>query len=133
MKNININLDEIVIKPITSKQDFAEANKIIDLLIDADLIENPEIREKAMNILEAVSILAIGYEKKHFPIEKLDPIESIKQRMEMLNLSQKDLAKFMGGENRVSEVLNKKRPLTLKMIRNLHQNFGIPADTLLAY
>ncbi len=133
MKNIDINLDEIIIKPITSNQDFAEANKIIDLLIDADLIENPEIREKAMNILEAVSILAIGYEKKHFPIEKLDPIESIKQRMEMLNLSQKDLAKFMGGENRVSEVLNKKRPLTLKMIRNLHQNFGIPADTLLAY
>ncbi len=133
MKNIDINLDEIIIKPITSKQDFAEANKIIDLLIDADLIENPEIREKAMNILEAVSILAIQYEKKHFPIDKLDPIESIKQRMEMLNLSQKDLAKFMGGENRVSEVLNKKRPLTLKMIRNLHQNFGIPADTLLAF
>jgi HTH-type transcriptional regulator / antitoxin HigA len=133
MKNININLDEIIIKPITSKQDFEEANKIIDLLIDADLIENPESRKKAMDILEAVSILAIGYEKKHFPIEKLDPIESIKQRMEMLNLSQKDLAKFMGGENRVSEVLNKKRPLTLKMIRNLHQNFGIPAETLLAY
>jgi HTH-type transcriptional regulator / antitoxin HigA len=129
----NINLDEIIIKPITSKQDFEEANKIIDLLIDADLIENPESRKKAMDILEAVSILAIGYEKKHFPIEKLDPIESIKQRMEMLNLSQKDLAKFMGGENRVSEVLNKKRPLTLKMIRNLHQNFGIPAETLLAY
>ena len=133
MKNININLDEIIIRPITSKQDFEEANKIIDLLIDADLIENQEIRKKAMNILEAISILAIQYEKKHFPIEKLDPIESIKQRMEMLNLSQKDLAKFMGGENRVSEVLNKKRPLTLKMIRNLHQNFGIPAETLLAY
>lgn len=133
MKNININLDEIIIRPITSKRDFEEANKIIDLLIDADLIENQEIRKKAMDILEAVSILAIGYEKKHFPIEKLDPIESIKQRMEMLNLSQKDLAKFMGGENRVSEVLNKKRPLTLKMIRNLHQNFGIPAETLLAY
>jgi HTH-type transcriptional regulator / antitoxin HigA len=133
MKNINFNLEEIIIKPITSKQDFAEANKIIDLLIDADLIENPEIRKKAMDILEAVSILAIGYEKKHFPIEKLDPIESIKQRMEMLNLSQKDLAKFMGGENRVSEVLNKKRPLTLKMIRNLHHNFGIPAETLLAF
>ena len=133
MKNTNINLDEIIIKPITSKRDFEEANKIIDLLIDADLIENQEIRKKAMDILEAVSILAIGYEKKHFPIEKLDPIESIKQRMEMLNLSQKDLAKFMGGENRVSEVLNKKRPLTLKMIKNLHQNFGIPAETLLAY
>lgn len=133
MKNININLEEIIIKPITSKQDFVEATKIIDLLIDADLIENPEIREKAMNILEAISILAIGYEKKHFPIQKLDPIESIKQRMEMLNLSQKDLAKYMGGENRVSEVLNKKRPLTLKMIKNLHQNFGISADTLLAY
>jgi HTH-type transcriptional regulator / antitoxin HigA len=133
MKNTNINLDEIIIKPITSKRAFEEANKIIDLLIDADLIENQEIRKKAMDILEAISILAIQYEKKHFPIEKLDPIESIKQRMEMLNLSQKDLAKFMGGENRVSEVLNKKRPLTLKMIRNLHQNFGIPAETLLAY
>ena len=133
MKTMIYNLDEIVIKPITSKQDFEEANKIINTLIDADLIEDADIKKKALDILEAITILAIGYEKKHFPIEKLDPIESIKQRMEMLNLSQKDLARFMGGENRVSEVLNKKRPLTLKMIRNLHQNFGIPAETLLAF
>jgi HTH-type transcriptional regulator / antitoxin HigA len=133
MKNSTINLDEIVIKPITTQQEFENASKIIDTLIDADLIENPETRKRALDILEAITTLAIGYEKKHFAIEKLDPIESIKQRMEMLNLSQKDLAKLLGGENRVSEILNKKRPLTLKMIKSLYQNFGISADVLLAY
>jgi HTH-type transcriptional regulator / antitoxin HigA len=133
MKDLTINLDKIIIQPITSQQEFEDANKIIDALVDADLIEDIETRKRALDILEAVTTLAIGYEKKHFPIQKLDPIESIKQRMEMLNLSQKDLAKLLGGENRVSEVLNRKRPLTLKMIKNLYQNFGIPAETLLAY
>lgn len=132
MKSLTINLDEIEIKPITNQADFERASALIDALIDADLIEDEATRNRALDILEAITILAIDYEKKHFPIEKLDPIESIKQRIEMLNLSQKEVAKYFGGENRVSEVLNRKRPLTLKMVKNLYHGLGIPAEVLLA-
>ncbi|MEA5258154.1 hypothetical protein VB264_10215 [Arcicella aquatica] len=89
MKELGINLDEIVIKPITNQADFERASTLIDALVDADLIEDEATRNKALDILDAISVLALDYEKKHFPIEKLDPIESIKQRIEMLNLSQK--------------------------------------------
>ncbi|MBC8155522.1 MAG: helix-turn-helix domain-containing protein [Bacteroidetes bacterium] len=65
-------------------------------------------------------------------LPKPDPIAAIKERMEQLNLSQRDVAVYFGGENRVSEVLNRRRPLTLKMIKALHQHLGIPTDTLLA-
>ncbi len=132
MKSLTINLDAIEIKPITNQADFERASALIDALIDADLIEDEATRNRALDILEAITILAIDYEKKHFPIEKLDPIESIKQRIEMLNLSQKEVAKYFGGENRVSEVLNRKRPLTLKMVKNLYHGLGIPAEVLLA-
>ncbi len=132
MKSLTINLDEIEIKPITNQADFERASALIDALIDADLIEDEATRNRALDILDAISVLALDYEKKHFPIEKLDPIESIKQRIEMLNLSQKEVAKYFGGENRVSEVLNRKRPLTLKMVKNLYHGLGIPAEVLLA-
>lgn len=132
METKAINLDAIVIKPIRSEQDFVRAKEIIELLMDADAIENDTEREKALDILEAVTVLAIEYEKKTNPIERLDPIESIKQRLEMLNLPQKELAKYLGGENRVSEILNRKRPLTYKMAKSLYKHFGIPAEALLA-
>ena len=132
MEHFTIDLDTITIKPITCQQDFEDASKIIDTLVDADMIEDENIRKKALDILEAITTLAIEYEKKHFPIEKLDPIEAIKQRLEMLNLPQKELAKYLGGENRVSEILNRKRPLTFKMAKSLYKHFGIPAEILLA-
>ena len=132
MEHFTIDLDTITIKPITCQQDFEEASKIIDTLVDADMIEDENIRKKALDILEAITTLAIEYEKKHFPIEKLDPIEAIKQRLEMLNLPQKELAKYLGGENRVSEILNRKRPLTFKMAKSLYKNFEILAEILLA-
>jgi HTH-type transcriptional regulator/antitoxin HigA len=133
METLNINLDSITIKPIVNEQDFMEASKVIDTLIDADMIENPEQRQRALEILNAITILAIDYEKKHYPIPAPDPIEAIKERMKMLNLSQKDIALYFGGENRVSEVLNKKRSLSLRMIKELHKNLGISADVLIAY
>ncbi|MCF2491288.1 type II toxin-antitoxin system HigA family antitoxin [Dyadobacter sp. CY347] len=132
MKALAISLDDIRIKPITNEADFEEAGKIIDSLIDADLIADPLERKRALDTLEAITVLAIDYEKRHFPIPKPDPIEAIKERMEQLHLSRKDVAPYFGGENRVSEVLNKKRNLTIKMIRELSKNLGIPADTLLA-
>jgi len=125
METLNINLDSITIKPIVNEQDFMEASKVIDTLIDADMIENPEQRQRALEILNAITILAIDYEKKHYPIPAPDPIEAIKERMKMLNLSQKDIVLYFGGENRVSEVLNKKRSLSLRMIKELHKNLGI--------
>lgn len=132
MKTKEIDLNAIVIKPIRNEEDLIRAKAIIELLIDADEIEDEAKREKALDILETVTILAIAYEKKTSPVEKLDPIEAIKQRLEMLNLPQKDLAKYFGGENRVSEILNRKRPLTYKMAKSLYKHFGISAEVLLA-
>lgn len=132
MSALAINLDEITIKPITSQADFEEAGKVINALMDADLLEDEAERRRALDILEAITVLAIDYEKKHYPMPKPDPIEAIKERMEQLHLSRKDVAPYFGGENRVSEVLNKKRSLTIKMIREISKNLGIPAETLLA-
>lgn len=114
------------IKPIKTKQDYKKALKTIEGLWAA------AAGSKEAAQLEVLSILVDEYENRHFPIEAPDPIEAIKYRMEQLHLSQKDLAKYLGGENRVSEILNRKRPLTLKMIRNLHQHLHIPASALIA-
>lgn len=132
MKTLTIRLDDIVIKPITNEEQFQEAGQLIDQLVDADLLEDIQERKRALDILEALTVLAIDYEKKHYNIPKPDPIEAIKQRMEQLDLSQRDVAIYFGGENRVSEVLNGRRNLTLKMIKALHQHLGIPTETLLA-
>ncbi len=82
-----MNLDAIKITPITNEAEFQAAGDIIDTLIDSDLIEDPIERKRASDILEAITILAIEYEKKHYPIPKPNPIEAIKERMEQLNLS----------------------------------------------
>ena len=126
-----MTISSIQIKPITNEAEFEEASKIIDFLIDADMIEDTIERKKALDILEAVTILAIEYEKKHYPISKPDPIEAIKQSMEQLNLSQKDVATYFGGENRVSEILSGKRKLTIRMIKELHKHLHISTDVLL--
>lgn len=126
-----MNITEIQIKPITNQEEFDEASQIIDTLIDADLIQDPIERKAALDILEAITILAYEYEKKHYSIPKPDPIEAIKERMEQLNLTQKDVAPYFGGENRVSEVLRGKRDLTVKMIKAISKNLRISTDTLL--
>lgn len=122
-----MEMTKIQIKPITNEAEFAEANELIELLLEC-----PEGSEEE-KILEAITILASEYEKKHYAIPKPNPIEAIKYRMAEMQLSQKDVAKYFGGENRVSEVLNGKRNLSLKMIKNLHDNLGISANVLLAY
>lgn len=81
--------------------------------------------------LELWSLLLERYEAEHFPINHPDPVEAIKFRMEQDGLRQKDLARFFPGKNRVSEVLNHKRPLSIGMIRALHRGLGIPAEVLL--
>ena len=76
--------------------------------------------------------LVQAYEAKHVPITAPDPVEAIKFRMDQSGLSVKDLEPMIGKSNRVYEVLNRKRPLTLAMIRRLHKSLGIPADVLIA-
>ena len=113
---------------LTSIKDKIQYNqylKIIDLLVDCE--ENSPEEE----VLELVSILVEDYENKHFPIEAPDPIEAIKIKMEEEGLKKKDLAKYFGSASRVSEVLNRKRPLTLDMMRKIHLGMGISARTLL--
>lgn len=115
------------IRPIKTEEQYREALKKIDSLIDS----KPNTTE--FELLEVLSILADDYENKHYAIEPLDPIEAIKYEMEEQGLKQKDLIQYFGSKEMVSQVLNKKRPLTLRMIKSLYQNFGISADVLLAH
>lgn len=81
--------------------------------------------------LEILALLIDQYEKEHFPIDFPDPIEAVKFRMEQLGMKQKDLAETIGFKSRVSEILNKKRKLTLDMIRKLHEELHIPTSLLI--
>ena len=114
------------IKPIKNLKDYNNALKEIDKLWNA----NPNTREGDM--LEVLVTLVEAYEEKKYKIDPPDPIEAIKFRMEQLGLQQSDLAEVLGGRNRVSEVLNRKRNLTANMMRQLHKKFNVPAESLLA-
>jgi HTH-type transcriptional regulator/antitoxin HigA len=88
---------------------------------------SPEAEEK-----EILSLLVKKYEEEHYPIEQPDPISYIKIRMEELGLKQEDLVPYMGNKGNVSKVLNRKRPLSLDMIRGLHRGFHFPLEVLIA-
>ncbi len=112
------------LKPIKSEQEYDEALKRLDQIFDAEegTIEGDEA---------AVLIMLIDeYEAVHYPIDAPDPIEAIKIRMEEMNLKQKDLVGVIGGKSRVSEILNKKKKLTVDMIRNLEEILKISASVL---
>lgn len=114
------------IRPIKTEEQYRDALHKIDTLVDSQ----PNTEE--FELLEVLSILADDYENKHYAIEPLDPIEAIKVEMEEKGLRQKDLVPYFGSKEMVSQILNRKRPLTLKIIKSLHQNFGIPANVLLS-
>jgi HTH-type transcriptional regulator/antitoxin HigA len=122
-----INIQEIksALKPIRMDQAYREYLTVIDALVDC-----PE-KSKEEELLDLVSILVEDYESRHYPIEAPDPIEAIKIRMTEVGLKKKDLIDYFGSASRVSEVLNRKRPLTLDMIRKIHKGLGISAETLL--
>ena len=113
------------VKPVRNKNDHKKALKRIGQLMDAKK-NTPEFDE-----LEVLSILVEKYEDEHFPISSPDPIEVIKFYMEQNGLTNKDLAKVIGYKGRVSEILKKKRPLSINMIRVLVKEFSIPADALI--
>jgi HTH-type transcriptional regulator/antitoxin HigA len=112
------------IKPIKTEKDYVKALKRLDVIFDAS--PNTEEGDEA----EILVLLIEDYESKHYPISAPDPIEAIKIRMEELNLKQKDLVIAIGGKSRVSEVLNKKKSLTVAMIRELEKLLHIPASIL---
>ena len=113
------------IKPISTKADHRAALKEIEALMSVRR-GTPE-----GDRLDVLVTLVEAWEKKRYPMDLPDPIEAIKFRMEQSGLGPKDLVPMIGQLNRVYEVLARKRPLTLQMIRRLHRDLGIPAESLI--
>ena len=114
----------MTIKPIKTEKDYNEALIRIEVIFDAP--ENSADGDEA----EILSLMIENYENKHYPIEAPDPIAAIKIRMQEINLKQKDLVGIIGGKSRVSEVLNKKKRLTIEMVRELEKVLKISASVL---
>ncbi|MCT0225548.1 type II toxin-antitoxin system HigA family antitoxin [Synechococcus sp. CS-1328] len=112
------------IQPIRTEADYESALREIDLCLDADE-GSPEFER-----LEVLSILVDDYEAKHHDIGPPDPIAAIQFALEQRGLTRKDLGDVIGSSGRISEVMNKQRPLTLAMIRKLIAKFDIPAAVL---
>ncbi len=112
------------IKPIKTEKDYDKALERLELIFDA--APNSKEGDEA----EILSLLIDNYENKYYPIESPDPIEAIKIRMKEMNLKQKDLVGIIGGKSRVSEILNKKKRLTVEMIRELERILHISASVL---
>lgn len=114
------------IKPIKTEQDYNDSVKRVD-----DLWGTKKDTAKG-DELDLLITLIESYEMKHWPIAPPDPIDAIKFRMEQMDMTNADMVKYLGSQSRVSEILNRKRSLTLKMIRSLYKGLNIPADILLA-
>ncbi len=115
------------IYPIKSKADYKATLKEIESLMSAEA-NTPE-----GDHLDVLVTLVESYERAHYPIDFPDPVEAIKFRMEQQGLTVDDLVPVIGRKNRVYEILNRKRPLTLKMIEGLYSTFSIPAESLLKH
>ncbi len=114
------------IKPIKTEQDYNESKKKIEKLWGAkkDSQEGDE--------LDLLCTLVESYEIKHYPIAPPDPIDAIEFRMEQMGITKTEMAKYLGSRSRVSEVLSRKRQLTLKMVKSLYKGLKIPAEILLS-
>ena len=113
------------IKPIRTEKDYEEALAQIDAIFDTQ----PGTPDG--DLLEMLTLLVEAYEEQHYPITPPDPIAAIEFHTERLGLTRRDLESYIGSRARVSEILNRRRPLTLAMIRKLQAGLGIPAATLL--
>ena len=114
------------VKVIKTEEEYTKALKRLEKIFHApiDSVEGDEA--------DLLSILVEKYENEHYPIEAPDPIEAIKFRMEQMDMTKKELAEIIGYKSRVSEIFSRKRKLTLKMIRNLHDKMKIPYESLIA-
>lgn len=115
------------IRPIRTKADYKAALREVSAYFDNE----PEPKTPEGERFEVLLTLVEAYEEKHFPIDLPDPVEAIKFRMDQAGLTPKDLVPAIGRLNRVYEILNRKRALTLAMIWRLHEKFGIPAESLI--
>jgi HTH-type transcriptional regulator / antitoxin HigA len=113
------------LKPIRTEKDYEEA------LAEAEELWGARAGTPKGDRLDVLATLIEAYEAEHYPMDPPDPIEAIKFRMEQQELTRKDLEKILGTRTRVSEVLNRKRGLSINMIRALHQKLGISADVLI--
>jgi HTH-type transcriptional regulator/antitoxin HigA len=113
------------IKLIKTEEDYQIALEKLDKIFDA--AEGTPDSDQA----DILALLIDDYENIHYPIEAPDPIEAIKIRMEEMQLKQKDIAAALGGKNRASEILNRKRKLTVDMIRNLTESLSLSASLLI--
>jgi|TARA_R110002110_G_scaffold173003_1_gene375966 HTH-type transcriptional regulator/antitoxin HigA len=113
------------IKPIRNETDYENALERLEIIFDAK--RGTEEGDE----LEILAIVIDNYENENFPIGMPDPISAIKFRMEQLGLKQKDLVEMVGFKSRVSEIMNRKRKLTLDMIRKLNANLHIPTEVLI--
>lgn len=114
------------IKVIKSEKEYTQALQRLEIIFDAPA-DSPEGDEA-----DLLGILIEKYEDEYYPIDAPNPIEAIKFRMEQLNLNNEDLAKIIGYKSRVSEIFNRKRKLSLNMIRNLHEKLKIPYESLIS-
>ena len=113
------------IKPIRTRKDHEQAVKEIERLWGAQ--KGSEDGDK----LEILVTLVSAYDDDHYPIDPPDPIDPIRFRMEQMGLKRSDLEPVLGSRARVAEVLNRRRPLSIRMIRKLHHDLGIPAEVLI--
>ncbi len=113
------------IAPLRTKRDHRRALKEIETLMGA------KRNTPAGDRLDVLVTLVEAFEARHYPMDLPDPVEAIKYHMEQKGLEPRDLARYIGSRNRVYEVLNRKRPLTLRMVWRLHKGLGIPAESLI--
>lgn len=116
------------LKPIRTDADYREALAQAQRMFELPQEPQPDSAEGAY--FDALLTLIEAYERKHWPIDAPDPVDAIRFRMEQDGLSPGDLVPYIGARNRVYEVLGRKRPLTLAMIRRLHAGLGIPLEAL---
>jgi len=114
------------IKPIRNDKDLKDAFRQLDMVFQS------KKGTKESDEMEILVTLIEAYENKHYPISAPTPVEAIKFRMEQQGLTARDLEIFIGSSGRVSEILNKKRPLSLRMVKRLHDGLNIPYESLLA-
>lgn len=114
------------IKVIKTEEDYNRSLKRLEKIFHAP------VDSKEGDEAEILSLLIEKYEETHYPIDPPDPIEAIKFRMEQMGMNKKDLAEIIGYKSRVSEIFSRKRKLSLKMIRSLHEKLNIPYESLIS-
>ena len=113
------------LRPVRTRREYKAVLSVIDRLFDA----KPDTDEG--RLVEILAVLVDRYEEEQFPIEAPTPVEAIKFRMEQLGWTNAELAQILGGRNRVSEIFNQKRRLSLNMIRALYKEMGVPPESLI--